>query len=130
MLKTTPEHLIYTDESTSRDTPLFVLAVDALLEFDYLGLQYQTTLPAGWATDFGSVPAWARWLVPNMGRWDPAYVLHDWLYSKACPLALTRNDADTILWLKLKELGMSGWKANIVYQAVQYGGKSAWRRRS
>ena len=129
MLKTIPAQMTYNDASSSRDTPWFILAVDTQVAFDYLGLTYHTLIPAGWGTDFGSVPASIRWLVPNMGIWDAAYVLHDWLYSADCPLKqLSRNDADLILRFKLIELGMSYWKANLVYWAVYYAGASHWRK--
>lgn len=127
MIKTNPEFLQYKDESTSEDSPDFELLVDTQVVFDYLGLTYHTLIPAGWNTDFGSVPSMVRWIVPNMGKWDKAYVLHDWMYTKGCPLNLSKNDADIILWKNLKELGMASWKANLVYQCVRYGGQGKWR---
>lgn len=128
MLRTIPEKIAYTDESSSRDTPTFALLYDTTFTFDYLGRTLITTIPAGWTTDFGSVPAGAHWFVSNMGKLDGAYVLHDWLYSKACELDLSRNDADLILRFKLKELGLENYKANAVYWAVKWFGASRYKK--
>jgi len=52
-------------------------------------------VPAGFDTDFSSVPALARTF---MGRWDKhdiAGVVHDWLYRVGAP----RRDADRAWWI-------------------------------
>src|SRR5688500_13813630 len=49
------------------------------------------TIPAGFVTDFASIPRvmWVRY--PKSGPWNKAAVLHDWLYVQN---GVTRSEAD------------------------------------
>ncbi len=52
-------------------------------EFTYLwqwGLRsVRITVPAGAVTDFASIPRFARMLIPKLGRYNKAAVIHDYL---------------------------------------------------
>jgi hypothetical protein len=48
--------------------------VDALT---YEGDTDMFTVPAGFVTDFASVPQYMTWLVPKMGTYTKAAILHD-----------------------------------------------------
>ena len=37
---------------------------------------------SGFETDFASIPRWARWLIPTIGKHNIAALLHDWMYEK------------------------------------------------
>jgi hypothetical protein len=134
MIRSNPSPIVYADISTKPEQVLFQLPQTTQIIFDYLGKTYAPNLPKGWTTDLGSVPAAARGIISNSGAVDIAYVLHDAIYGtdwpSMCPQghAFSRLDADTILYLKLKERGMNEIKARIVYWAVRaFGGGSHWR---
>lgn len=75
------------DRETTTDgflTPLSVTELTALdweLDADlaYQGAREVFTAPRGFRTDFASVPRWLCWLVPHMGLWNKAAVIHDLL---------------------------------------------------
>ena len=134
MISSRPDPIIYADISTAPEQVIFQLPQSTQIVFDYLGRTFVANLPKGWTTDLGSVPSAARGVISNSGAVDIAYVLHDAIYGtdwpSMCPQghAFSRLDADTILYLKLKELGMNEIKARIVYWAVRaFGGGSHWR---
>lgn len=134
MISSRPDPILYADISTAPEQVLFQLPQSTQIVFDYLGRTFVANLPKNWTTDLGSVPSAARGIISNSGAVDIAYVLHDAIYGtdwpSMCPQghAFSRLDADTILYLKLKELGMNEIKARIVYWAVRaFGGGSHWR---
>jgi hypothetical protein len=47
----------------------------------YRGRWGTYTVPAGYVTDFASVPRFLWWFTPQSGRWDSAAVVHDWLIT-------------------------------------------------
>lgn len=70
----------------------------------YEGRDQQFEIPAGFFTDFATVPRLVVWLVPRYGSYTRAAILHDWLIvSKAVP----RHQADGIFRRVLRELGVS-----------------------
>lgn len=89
------------------------------------------TVPAGFETDFGSVPALAKFAVDDD---DPdllfASIIHDWPYSLMGHLPngpiLTRMQADGILKEAMIACGAPDFKASIVYRAVRWGGRGHW----
>lgn len=88
-------------------------------------------IPAGFLTDFGSVPDLVDWIIPqNSTVADPCYALHDYHY--ACnragePVTHSREDADDILYEALLQCGVSVVKAKIIWAAVRVAGSFAWR---
>ena len=48
----------------------------------YTGRDQTFTVPAGYVTDFATVPQFVTWLVPRMGAYTRAAILHDWLCSR------------------------------------------------
>jgi hypothetical protein len=82
------------------------------------------TVPAGFVTDFASVPR-ALWiLIPPQGRHSFAAVVHDWLYQSQ---QLTRREADRLFRLSLRATGSGNCKAWAMYLGVRLGGWVAWR---
>lgn len=88
------------------------------------------TVPAGFITDFASIPGFAKWYVDDdspeiLG----AAVVHDFVYSRRGlmdGIGLTRRDADTLLREAMLASGASRAKAWIVYHSVRLGGASHW----
>ena len=81
------------------------------------------TVPAGFVTDFASVPWYARSLISVLGRHSIPAIVHDYLYwEQRC----TRDQADDILREAMSEYS-SSWRDQIaVDYAVKYGAQSAW----
>ena len=83
------------------------------------------TVPAGFRTDFASVPR-ALWsILPPWGKYSPAAVVHDWLYY--CGM-YPRVVADEIFLFLMERVGVSWWKRRIMYRAVRTFGGVAWRK--
>ncbi len=78
-------------------------------------------IASGFITDLGSVP---RIPIVYDLLGDIAiepYVIHDYLYSKGL---LTRLMADQVLREALLLVGISRWKAELIYAGVRIGGAS------
>jgi hypothetical protein len=128
MIRSLPKYITYTDESASRDTPLFVLHEETDIFWDDGLTTKFVTLPVGFTTDFGSVPKPARAVISNVSCYDPAYLLHDWMFSTLyVGPDVTFHGANTLLRKNLGDLGMPAWQRFFVYWAVELGGKSRWR---
>jgi hypothetical protein len=93
----------------------------------YQGAYEVFVVPAGFRTDFASVPRPIVWLIPTYGVYTPAAILHDFLCASARsdePL-LSRADADGLFRRSLRELGVSAPK-----RWAMWAGVRAWSRLS
>lgn len=110
----------------------FTLDADFVYDDPEKGLR--VVVPAGFCTDFSSVPGafwayFAPWEHPEVG------LVHDWLYkspsaltSTIWPLPLTRQQADDVFRRILHLKGVRITKRNILYAALRLGGSIAWDR--
>ena len=96
----------------------FVLVKPVNVEID--GREF--TIPKGFITDFASVPK-AFWsILPPMGKYGLAALLHDYLYRTGL---VSRKEADKLFLKMMKKLGVSRWKRIVMYLAVRvFGGKA------
>lgn len=100
---------------------LAVKQIDAktweLLEpLEYRGRKDPFAVPAGFRTDFASVPDVFVWLIPRYGAYTKAAILHDHL----CRTALVnRSDADGLFRRALRELGVSVLRRWIMWAGVR-----------
>jgi hypothetical protein len=86
----------------------------------------QIVVPAGFLTDFASIPGWARAIVSPFGRHAKAAVLHDWLYAIGEP---GRKDvADHVFDHAMRELEVETWAREVMFGAVQVGGGHGYER--
>ncbi len=87
--------------------------------------------PAGFVTDYASIPR-ALWsLYPPDGAYTEAAVIHDWLYaSHVGPDGepITRSQADEVFDEALRECGIPAARRRIFVTAVQRFGEGPWRR--
>lgn len=85
------------------------------------------TVPAGFVTDFASVPRWpfAYWLWGGAAK-GPA-ILHDWLYATH---RLTRQQADAVFLEAMGDIGLWAWRRWPMWLAVRGFGWWAWRGRA
>ncbi len=88
----------------------------------YLGRQHCFRVPAGFYTDFASVPTLCTWLIPRYGVYTRAAVLHDYLCQEAHVGRFNRRDADGIFRRCLRELGVSWTRRWLMWAAVRAGG--------
>lgn len=80
-------------------------------------------VPAGFVTDLASVPDIAEPLLPRAGEYSDAAILHDYLYwTQSC----TREQADNLMSIAMKEAGVAPWKDLLIHSAVRLGGQDAW----
>lgn len=101
-----------------------------LVEEDYY---YQCSLgtiivPKGFKTDYASVPRIFRNIINSYGKHGRAAVIHDWLYSKECPLNITREKADKIFLEIMEEWGVSKLKRKFMYRMVRLFGTNHYKK--
>jgi hypothetical protein len=105
--------------------------VELLTPFTYevgdLGSGDVISVPAGFETDFASVPR-PLWVVePPLGDAGKAAVLHDWLYETG---ERSRAEADRIFSEAMQVLEVSAWKRGLIYAAVRAFGGRGYRTRN
>ncbi len=83
------------------------------------------TVPTGFRTDFASVPRapLAFWYCGAQG--EAAAVVHDFLYKSG---QTSKDVADRVFYMALRDMGIGPVKATIMYQAVRVGGWPMWRK--
>ena len=95
---------------------------------DLLGERRTFTVPAGFETDFASIPKpllalpFIRW----RDKFNKAAVVHDWLYHTK---EVDRKTADQIFLEALLVLGIPRWKAYLFYAAVRLFGWTHWKKK-
>jgi hypothetical protein len=80
-------------------------------------------VPAGFVTDFASVPRVpvAYWLFG--GTANAAAVIHDWLYTTGI---FPKDTADSVFYEAMRASGIGFLRARFMYWGVAYGGGMAW----
>ncbi len=97
---------------------LFILDAPFSYESDLLGCI--VTVPKGFVTDLASIPRLPIVYLMLNGIADQAGVVHDFLYSSGL---IPRDKADAVLKEACIVLGVSAWKANIIWAGVRaFGG--------
>ncbi len=89
------------------------------------------TVPAGFETDFASVPWGVHNLFPPLGPYARPAIIHDWIYAKGGKIperTYTRKQADKIFLEAMEVVGVSWWKRSLMYRAVRLGGGGGWGR--
>ena len=95
----------------------------------YDGSRDSWTVPAGFVTDFASVPRVLIWLIPRYGDYTQAAVLHDWLVRER---VVSRSDADGLFRRAMRELGVSRLRRWLMWAAVRLASGvsgGSWRER-
>ena len=119
----------------SFQTPLDVRYVDGdtwivLLEFVYVSPRITIHVPAGFETDFASIPRllW-RWMPRTDKRIGKPSIIHDYIY-RSPSIDFTRQQADHELREAMACVGANAFDRNLVYAAVRIGGVHGWVPRS
>lgn len=117
---------------SSFSTPLHLEYGDGRKWKLILGFRYDTDLlaagavyvPAGFETDFASVPRLFWRLYPPTGQYGKAAVVHDYLYRGS---GVSRELADKIFLEAMECLKVHWWTRHTIYRAVRLFGGSAYR---
>ena len=89
------------------------------------GSGHSIDVPAGFLTDFASVPRPFWWLFPTWGRYGNAAVIHDFCYWQQ---ELGRWHADQVFLEAMGVLGVGRVTRTVLFSAVRvFGGLSWWR---
>ncbi len=95
----------------------------------------RVNLPAGFITDFASIPRPLWNLLPPTGPYGKAAVVHDWLYRRRVITCgdlgktrlVERSEADRILLEAMQVLNVNAVERGTIYAGVRVGGWVAWR---
>ena len=90
---------------------------------------YRITVPRGFITDLASVPRSFWTIFPPFGRYTPAAVIHDFLYSRYNATGINRTLSDKIFLHIMKELGVNFLKRKTMYKAVRFFGETSWKNK-
>ena len=83
-------------------------------------------VPAGFRTDFASVPGLLRGALDTDNEVSPAALVHDWLYTSQL---LPRDEADEVFRVALIANHVPAWKARVYWLGVRAGGWIQWGKR-
>lgn len=83
-------------------------------------LERVVEIPAGFVTDFASIPRLLWNIYPPTGAYGKAAVVHDYLYRTA--YYATRAQSDQVLLEAMTELGVGLWTRRVIYRGVRMGG--------
>lgn len=88
-------------------------------------------VPAGFVTDFASIPRIFWNILPPAGLYAKAALIHDWLYYQGCvgDVSVSREYADTVFLHAMEELGVSWFRRQVMYRAVRVFAGSLWAKR-
>ena len=107
--------------------PVILVHIDGNLwktaqEFSYKDV----TVPEGFITDLASVPWPTLMLIPKSGQYNPAALIHDFLYYIQ---DRSRKEADAIFLQAMKDLKINAFKRRVMYYAVRLFGWIPWKVR-
>lgn len=98
-----------------------------LEEFEYWVGEEVTSevivVPAGFITDFASIPRVFWRILPPTDTYGKAAVIHDRLYDLGIK---TREECDKIFLDAMEVLGVPAWKRYTMYWALRGFGWAAW----
>ena len=86
---------------------------------DYQGNRDTFSVPAGFVTNFASVPQLFWSLISPWGRQMKPAIMHDYFYRTG---VVSRLDADRLFYRMMRELDVSWWKRQAIYRAVRLFG--------
>jgi uncharacterized protein DUF1353 len=93
------------------------------LVYDSATLGRTVGVPKGFITDLASIPRVLWNVLPPIGAYDAAAVVHDYLYRTG---GCTRAQADRVLYEAMIALKVDALQARIIYAGVMVGGWKSW----
>ncbi len=104
----------------SRNGRRYMLLNDYVYDHEFL------VVPAGFHTDFASVPKWLWSIFPPTGFYARAALLHDWCYYRGAILGMSRWDADAMFLRQMKRDGVGSRTRYTLWLAVRLFGGQFW----
>ncbi len=105
----------------------------------HIGTKYSNqkiTVPAGFVTDFASIPKFLFWLLPWWAKFNKAPVLHDFIYQRHALVSnngvwpITRKEADVVfleaMLVEWRKRRSRYFLARLEYLTVRIFGWWAW----
>jgi hypothetical protein len=97
----------------------------------YRGNRQRFVVPAGFHTDFATVPRVVTWLVPRFGAYTLAAILHDWLVTAGIRSGVvSAREADGIFRRVMRESGVPVLRRWLMWAGVRWGALTDERRRA
>ena len=90
------------------------------------GIRLRVEIPAGFETDFASIPRLLWPLFPPDGPWLEASIVHDYCYREQVPFS--RFFADALFRELMRQYGVPRWRRVAFYYAVRLCGWLWWRK--
>ena len=85
-------------------------------------------IPAGFVTNFGSIPRIFRPMLNKMGKSLRAFAVHDWLYSYGVDIFGSQRECDKALY-ELSRLDDESWiNANLINKGLLIGGWTCYNK--
>ena len=103
----------------------FVLSANLVWQTRVGDGYFRVKVPAGFETDFASVPRFFSRLFPATGTWSKPAVVHDYLYQ--APGGCSRFLADCLFREAMIQEGVKPWRAWLMWVAVRCFGRGVWR---
>lgn len=91
--------------------------------------QIEYRVPAGYVTDFASVPRATAWLYPRTGLYSKSAVLHDWLITDMIPEGVDSTLVDDVFREVMKVSGVTFPRRWIMWAGVRLGAMANGKRR-
>ena len=117
-------------------TPLFRPEVNACFQLTENWLYraedgFTYLVPKGFRFDYASIPQAAQSIIPKMGPWNPAAMLHDYLYrtnffGNGSMAETGRAHADRMLHEVMRICDVDLMTQETIYDAVRIGGGSSY----
>jgi hypothetical protein len=99
-------------------------------ELVYRGRWDRFVVPAGFLTDFATVPRVVVWLIPRFGRYTLAAILHDWLCTQGLRSGVvTSREADGLFRRVMREQGVPVLRRWLMWCGVRWGALASSLRR-
>jgi hypothetical protein len=85
-------------------------------------------VPAGFITNFGSIPSVMRPVFNQMGKSLRAFAVHDWIYSQSVDVLEHQRDCDKVLYDLSRADGESWVKAKMINKGLLLGGWTHFKK--
>jgi hypothetical protein len=113
-------------EKTISGRPIYKVLEKFSYEVGGKGSGIYIDVPAGFYTDFASVPRFLWFIFQPDGQHGKAAVIHDYMYRKRCKFS--RILADAIFLDAMRTLKVPLWKRYMMYLAVRVFGWSSFNK--
>lgn len=93
-----------------------VFVITHPLRYQIKNTPHEIVVPAGFLTDLASIPRALWWFESPIDRSMAGAIIHDYLYwDQTC----SKDEADAVLFVAMRESGVSTFKTDAVYTAVR-----------